>query len=262
MAYRGVILDVDGTVVRGDEPIPGAAAGLDDLRAAGVRRLFVSNNPSKPPGAYAERLGRAGFEVDPDEIVTAGTMTVDYLAAEHPDADLYVVGEQGLLELLEAADLSVVDGDRAEVAVVSLDRGFDYDTLAEAGEVLADRSVRFVGTDPDMLIPVVDRDVPGSGAIVNAVAGVAGRDPDVMLGKPSDVAQRTVLDRLGLDPADCLLVGDRLDTDIELGRRAGMTTALVLTGVTDEADLEAADVDPDFVLDSLGDVGRLLDDSR
>jgi len=259
MTYRGVVLDVDGTVVRGDDPIPGAAEGLDLLATAGLSRLFVSNNPTKRPPAYAERLRRAGFDAHPDEIVTAGTITTDYLADHHADDALFVVGEDALVEQLHDAGLSVVtDESHADTVVVSIDRSFDYDRLSAAFRACDDEAVTLVGTDPDMVIPAAEGDLPGSGAIINAVAGVVGREPDVMLGKPSEPAQRIVRDRLGLPPADCLVVGDRLDTDIALGERAGMTTALVRTGVTDDRDLDRSDVRPDYVLDSLADVGSIL----
>jgi 4-nitrophenyl phosphatase len=260
MSYRGVILDVDGTVLRGDEPVPGAAEGLDRLAAAGCRRLFVSNNPVKRPPAYAERLRGAGFDATPDEIVTAGTVTTAYLAAEHPDDTLFVVGEDALVEQLTEAGLRVVpEESRADTVVLSIDRSFDYDRLAAALRAAADDDVTLVGTDPDMVIPAAEGDVPGSGAIINAVTGVVGRDPDVVLGKPSEPALDLVLDRLGVPPEDCLVVGDRLDTDVALGARAGMTTALVRTGVADHAQLVESDVTPDHVLDSLADVGSILD---
>ncbi|WP_251343945.1 HAD-IIA family hydrolase [Haloplanus halophilus] len=258
MTYRGVVLDVDGTVVRGDDPIPGAAEGLDRLAAAGCRRLFVSNNPTKRPPAYADRLRRAGFEVDPAEIVTAGTVATTYLADNHAEDDLFVVGEPALVDQLTDAGLTVVtDETRADAVVLSIDRSFDYDRLCAALRACAGGAT-LVGTDPDMVIPAAEGDVPGSGAIINAVAGVVGRDPDIVLGKPSDPALRIVRDRLGVPPAACLVVGDRLDTDVALGDRAGMTTALVRTGVTDDDDLARSDVTPDYVLDSLADLDRLL----
>ncbi|SFR43332.1 HAD-IIA family hydrolase [Halogeometricum limi] len=259
MNYRGVVLDVDGTVVRGNEPIPGAGAGIDALAAAGLERVFVSNNPTKPPEAYVERLGRAGFDVSASEVVTAGTVTVRYLTEEHPDDDLFVVGEPGLVELLADAGLSVVDADEdPDTLVASIDREFDYDTLCQALWTLSDERVGFVGTDPDIVIPAAGHDVPGSGAVINAIAGVAERDPDVVLGKPSDTAREMALEHLGVPPESVLVVGDRLDTDIALGERAGMTTVLVKTGVTDERTLAESSHAPDYVLDSLGDIERVL----
>jgi 4-nitrophenyl phosphatase len=259
---RGVILDVDGTVVRGDEAIPGAATGLELLAERGLRRLFVSNNPTAPPAAYVSRFDRAGFDVAADEVVTAGTVTTSYLAANHGDAVHYVVGEEGLRSLMTDAGLTVTtEPTAAEVLVASIDRDFDYDRLAHALRILRDETVAFVGTDPDMVIPTAEGDVPGSGAVIHAIAGAAGRDPDVVLGKPSRPARELVRSRLGIDPADCLVVGDRLDTDIAFGARAGMTTALVTTGVSDP-DSPAGNgadsgVQPDYVLNSLAELSRI-----
>ncbi|MFB6280619.1 MAG: HAD-IIA family hydrolase [Haloferacaceae archaeon] len=259
MTIRGAVVDVDGTLVTGDEPIPGAREGFAALADAGVARLLFSNNPTAAPPAYRDRLRAAGFDVAGDEVVTAGTTTVAYLREHHADDALFVVGEAGLRAQLADAGLAIVeDPDAAGVVVASIDREFDYDRLREALWALSDRDVALVGTDPDMVIPAGDRPVPGSGAVINAVAGVAGRDPDAVLGKPSPTARRIVRDRLDHPPEACLAVGDRLDTDVALGERAGMTTALVLTGVTDAADVAAADVTPDYVLDSLADVDEVL----
>lgn len=260
MNLRGVVLDVDGTVMRGDEPIPGARDGLDALAAAGIKRVFVSNNPTKPPEAYVDRFAGVGVGVSPEEVITAGSVTARYLREERPDDDLFVVGESGLVDILTDAGLSVVGADDSPDALVaSVDHEFDYDAMCEALWTLSDESVGFVGTDPDVVIPAVGRDVPGSGAVINAIAGVAEREPDAVLGKPSETAREMVLERLGVPAASVLVVGDRLNTDIALGERAGMTTVLVKTGVTDDATLAESSVTPDYVLDSLGEIGGLLD---
>ena len=258
MEYRGVVLDVDGTVVRGDEAIPGALDGLAAIEDAGLDRLFVSNNPTKAPPAYVERLRNAGIETIADEIVTSGTTTTVYLAEHHPGARTYCIGESGLRDQLRDAGLELVGpADEPDVVVVAIDREFDFDDLRDAYVALRN-GTKFYGTDPDIIIPTADGDIPGSGAIIHAVAGVAGRDPDAVLGKPSAVARRVVLDRLGLDAEDVLVVGDRLDTDIAFGLDAGMETALVRTGVTDDATLANSAYEPHYVLDGLGDIGQLL----
>jgi 4-nitrophenyl phosphatase len=258
---RGVVLDVDGTVLRGSSLVPGARAGLDALAAADTRRLFVSNNPTKAPDAYAERLRAAGVDADADGVVTSGTTTVAYLREHHPEARALVVGEDGLREQIRTAGLTVVDGeasaDAVDVVVASIDRDLSYDDLSAALWALQDGAA-LVGTDPDRTIPTEGRDLPGSGAVVGAVSHVADRTPDAVLGKPSETARRIVRERLGLPPEDCLVVGDRLDTDVALGARAGMETALVLTGVATRADAERADPAPDHVLESLADVAGLL----
>ncbi|WP_144797173.1 HAD-IIA family hydrolase [Halorubrum depositum] len=258
MAFSGAVLDVDGTVVRGDDPIPGAPAGYRRLREAGIETLFVSNNPTKAPPAYVDRLGAAGYDVDVDSVFTAGTVTTRYLAERHADDDLLCIGDPGLLDQFAAAGLSTTDDvDAADALVASISRGFDYEDLCTALWTL-ERGVPFIGTDPDVVIPAPERDVPGSGAVINAIAGVAEREPDVVLGKPSDTAIEMVRERLPYPPEECLVVGDRLNTDIALGERAGMTTVLVRSGVTDDDRLAAADVAPDYVLDDLGDIDRVL----
>jgi len=272
MGVRGVIFDVDGTLVRGDEPLPGAAAGIAAVEDAGLRRLFVSNNPTKPPEDYEARLGRAGFDVDADEVITAGSVSARYLADHHADDRVAVVGEPGFVDLLRAADLSVVtvDGKKEgatgevppapDVLVASIDREFHYRTLLRCLRLLDGSDVTFLGTDPDVVIPAPEGDVPGSGAVIDAIANVVGRDPAAILGKPSRITRDAALDRLGLDPEEVLVVGDRLDTDIALAEGSGMRTALVRTGVTDDADLEASPIRPDYVLDSLASLASLLPD--
>ena len=275
MSVRGVIFDVDGTLVRGDDPLPGAAAGLAAVDDAGLRRLFVSNNPTKPPEAYEERLGRARFDVDAGEVITAGSVSARYLATHHNDDRVAVVGESGFVDLLRDVGLSVttVGADREapsptapdptpapDVLVASIDREFHYRTLRQCLRLLNDSDVTFLGTDPDVVIPAPDEDVPGSGAMIDAIANVVGRDPAAILGKPSRITRDTALDRLGLAPEEVLVVGDRLDTDIALAEGSGMRTALVRTGVTDDADLEASTIRPDHVLDSLSALDTILPD--
>lgn len=255
MAYEGVVVDVDGTIVRGKTPILGAIEAIESLLGAGRSVLFVSNNPVRTREAYLERLDRLGFPVSEADLVTAGTITADYLAAEHPDDTLFVVGEPGLREQLDEAGLEFTDDpERADVLVASIDRSFTYDRLTNALWALEDGTT-FLGTDPDRTIPTETRRVPGSGAIINAIAGVAGRDPDRVLGKPDPTAAEAIERSLGIPPEECLIVGDRLDTDIALGKRAGMTTVLVRTGVTDESTLDTSDVRPDHVVDSIADLG-------
>jgi 4-nitrophenyl phosphatase len=260
---RGVVLDVDGTVLRGTTLVPGAREGLDAVASAGARRLFVSNNPTKAPTAYAERLRAAGIDANADAVVTSGTTTVAYLREHHAGERALVVGEDGLREQIHEAGLVVVDGEAVradgtiDVVVASIDRDLTYDDLSAALWALQDGAA-LVGTDPDRTIPTDGRDLPGSGAVVGAVSHVADRTPDAVLGKPSETAQRIVRKRLGLPPADCLVVGDRLDTDIALGARVGMETALVLTGVATRADAERADPGPDHVLASLADLSAIL----
>lgn len=259
MAYQGIVFDVDGTVVRENTPIPGAAAGLTAVDEAGLDRVFLSNNPAAVPAAYEDRFADAGFAVDAEEVFTAGTVTTDYLADEHADDDLFVIGEPGLKSQFETAELSLTsEPAAADVLVASIDSEFSYETKCDA-VVAGDAASEFVGTDPDMVYPQDGPDLPGSGSIIHAVEGVAEREVDVICGKPSDLARRTALDYLGVPAAECLVVGDRLNTDIRLGTDAGMTTVLTMTGITDDATLAESAIEPDYVVDSLAELAAVID---
>lgn len=243
--YDAVVFDVDGTLLWGAEVIPGAPEAVAAARDRGSV-AFVSNNPTAHPAKYAERLREGGIDADEREVVTAGSVTADLVAADYPDPAL-VVGETGLTELLRARGVAVTTTPEAAGTVVaSIDRSFTYDRLAtalaafererrdEADDGTPDGPA-LVGTDPDPVIPGDEGVVPGSGAIVDAVASVAGRRPDAMAGKPAVPAREATFEVVDAAPERTLVVGDRLDTDIAMGVRAGAETALVLSGVTDAA---------------------------
>ena len=259
MSSRGAIVDLDGTVYRGNSLLPGARRGVEALRNERFELCFFSNNPTNSPAEFADRLSEMGLAVGPEEVHSAGAVTATYLAREHATDRVFVVGSSGLSAQLRAAGLALTDDPQScDVLVASYDRGFDYDRLTDALRAL-ESGAAFVGTDPDVTVPTGEGQVPGSGAIINAIAGVAGREPDAVLGKPATEATDAACARLGVAPEECLVVGDRLDTDIAMGARTGMTTVLVLTGVTDRETLARSDVEPAYVIDGLGDIGSVLD---
>lgn len=254
---RGVVLDVDGTVFRGDSLCEGAREGLAALRGADLSVLYCSNNPAKRPSQYVERFERHGLSVDPDRVLTSASVTAAYLAREHPDDAHFVVGSDALRGALRDRGLHLTDDvDAAEVVVGSWDRTFDYDAMERSLWALEDGTA-FYGTDPDRIVPTEGRPMPGSGAVVRAMAGVADRDPDAVLGKPHPFTRRLALDRLGSAPGETLVVGDRLDTDVALAGE-GMRSALTLSGIATRADLADAEHRPDHVFESLADVSSVL----
>ncbi|WP_435157729.1 HAD-IIA family hydrolase [Haladaptatus sp. DFWS20] len=260
--YRGAIVDVDGTLVRGDDRLPGADEGIRTLREHRIDLLLFSNNPTQPPKHYVDRLSAHDIPIDAEQVLTSALVTAEFLETEYEERDLFVVGETYLRDLLRERGFTVRDDpDAGEVVVGSIDREFDYDELTRALWALEDGAA-FVGTDPDVTIPASERLVPGSGAIINAIAGVAGREPDHILGKPAPEAGATALDHLGIRPEECLVVGDRLNTDIALGEHIGATTVLVRSGVATSDDLENAEIQPDYVLDTVGQIGEVLADRR
>ena len=258
MSFRGAILDLDGTVYRGDELLPEADDAIATLRANGTDVLFVSNKPIERRDSYCEKLNRLGVPCEPTDIITSATVTADYLGRRHPGSVAYVVGEKPLRDELRAADVDVTDDpETATVVVASMDRNFDYTTLSDASAAIDDETL-FVATNPDRTCPVADGEIPDAAGMIGAIRGVTDRRPDRLMGKPADTIMTAATERLGVDPSACLLIGDRLETDIEMGNGAGMTTVLVLTGVTDRNDLSVSPVQPDHVVDSLADIDRVL----
>ncbi|KDE60218.1 HAD family hydrolase [Halostagnicola sp. A56] len=258
--FEAAILDVDGTILRGERVIPGAVDALTTLETAGIDTVLFSNNPTRGASHYEAKLGSHGIDISADAVLTSAVVTAEFLRANHPDEPIFLVGDDRLETLLEESDLSVTtDPGESGVVLGSFDREFSYGTIWESLRAL-EGSTPFYGTDPDATIPTEGGDIPGSGSILAAMEAVAGREPDAILGKPSAVAVEAAMGRLETPPERTLVVGDRLDTDIELGERAGMATAVVLTGITDRSDIERAAVDPDYVLESIGELEELIED--
>lgn len=257
--YRGLICDLDGTVYLSGRPLPGAVEAIERLRAAGVRVLFVSNNPLRTASSYAERLTGLGIPATPDDVLTSGRVTADWLAARAPRSRVLALGEEALAEeLTRRADVALVErGDEADVVIASFDRTFTYEKWNEAFRALR-RGARFVATNPDPTCPVEGGEIPDCGGLIAALEVSSGRRVEEVMGKPSATMLEAALRRLGLAPSEVLVVGDRLETDIALGNAGGVASALVLTGVTSRDMLADTPHRPTVVLDALADLPAYL----
>jgi HAD superfamily hydrolase (TIGR01450 family) len=258
MSNKGAIIDLDGTVYRGGAPIDGAAEAIQTLRDDGFRLLFLTNAAVRSRQSYSEKLTELGIQASPEEILTSGVVTAEYLSHNRPQCTPLVIGEEPLTDELRRVGLEPTsDPDAADVLVASLDRNISYDSLTLALRTL-DSDTLFVATNPDATRPGEDGELPSTGAIIGAIHGMTDRDPDIIPGKPSEETANVALRLLDISPRECLLVGDRLDTDIKMGQSLGIPTVLVLSGVTTESELRDADVSPDHVLDSLQDIDDVL----
>ncbi|RQG92996.1 HAD-IIA family hydrolase [Natrarchaeobius halalkaliphilus] len=254
----GALVDLDGTVYRGESLIPGADRGIRALRDRGVPVLFLSNNSLKSRAAYADKLTGMGLPAEPADILNSTVISVEYLLREHPRDEIYVIGESHLEGELEAAGLSLTDDSAAvDVVLVSMDRSLDYETLSTALDSI-DEETTILATNPDTTCPVEGGEIPDAGTNVAALEAATGRDLDRVLGKPSSITVEAAADRLGVDASQCLMIGDRLETDVRMGVQSGMQTALVLSGVTDRRDLDGSTIQPDVVLESLSDLESVL----
>ena len=252
------LFDLDGTIYLGEDIIPGAPEAIARLKARGAGVMYITNKPLSKPDEYAEKLTRLGLPTTPEEIITSSMVLADYLRDHEPGALVFLIGEQVLRDDLAAAGMRLVeDWSDAEVVVLSWDRHFGYDKLNGALQALL-RGARLYATNPDVVCPVdVGEVVPDCGAIIAAVHACSGRLPDYVAGKPGSMLPLGALARLGVKPADAALVGDRLETDIACGNRAGMLTIAVLTGVADRETAEAVEGErrADYVIESVAELG-------
>ncbi|BCY18211.1 acid sugar phosphatase [Leptolinea sp. HRD-7] len=251
MKYKACIFDQDGTIYLGNSLISGAAETIARLRAAGSRTIFLSNNPTKTREQYAEKLARLGIPTNVDDIVNSSYVMVEWLKENTPGACLYVIGEESIIgELKEAGFVLSEKPGEVDVVVASFDRTFDYHKLQVAFDAI-NAGARLVATNPDRYCPTPTGGEPDCAAIIAALEACTGVKCDPVVGKPSPIMVRTIMEKLGLLPKDCLMVGDRLETDIRMGIEAGMDTCLVLTGDADREKLKISGLKPTMVLNSI-----------
>ncbi|MGQ9734068.1 MAG: HAD-IIA family hydrolase, partial [Candidatus Bipolaricaulia bacterium] len=248
--YRAFLIDLDGVLIRGSLPLPGAAEALERLRELGGKVLIFSNNSTRSRRAFAQRLQGLGFAIESEEVVNSAYILGQRLLELSGPSRAFMIGEEGLKEELELAGHHLVGPEEADFLVVGMDRQLTYEKLRQALRALR-RGARFLAANADPTFPTPEGEVPGAGAIVGAITGM-GFPPEEVVGKPSPIAFRVALQAAGVSNArNCLVIGDRLETDILGAREAGLDSALVLTGVTSREELERSPIRPTWVAASL-----------
>lgn len=226
---KACLLDIDGTTLLGPDPLPGAIELVTWLRAEGIPLLWLTNNTSMSRGAWLERLATAGLGPKPEELYTAGDATIDFLHTLEPAPRIRLVGTADLRRDFEAAGLTVTDG-TADAVVLGYDTELTYAKIRDAA-LLLQAGAAFYATHPDLTCPTPKGPIPDVGsflAMFQAACGVSAQ----VIGKPESTMVAGALARVGVAAHETIMVGDRLATDIAMARRAGLTSALVLTGVT------------------------------
>ena len=252
---RLFVLDLDGTVSLGDRLLPGAAEMITRARALGRRILFFTNNTSRSPLEYVERLNRMGLAVTRADILTAGDVTVHYLRQRHPDARVFLLGVPALRESFAAGGIRLVEED-PDLVVAGFDKTLTYERLEKACVFLR-RGAGFLATHPDINCPTETEPIPDCGAICAAITASTGRAPRC-LGKPAAETVELVEAVSGLRRQSIAFVGDRLYTDVACGTRNGALGILVMTGETTPDMLAESSFSPDAVFPSLGAMAPLL----
>jgi len=260
--FRVFIFDLDGCIYRGNVPIPGAADTIAHLRKLGKKILFLTNNATRTPEQYVEKLRGMKIDADVDDVLTSATATAIFLSKKYGKVTVFPVGGRGLVQELEKIGHRIVNAHKikeADFVVVCLDPEFTYEKLDLACQAIFS-GAKLVATNIDPTIPVEGGFRPGAGAIVAAVSAATGAKPEIV-GKPFKHIIEIALDRLGIAAGETVFVGDRLDTDIQAGKEVGGFTILVLSGSTKMEAAEKVDdpkQKPDLILPDISHIQRLL----
>lgn len=250
--YDHVLLDLDGCLWVGDEPLDGAVDAVAALRESGKGIAFLTNDVRHAPEEFVRKLWRLGFQASVDEVVTCGAALQFVLAERSERGAAFVIGSQALVDHVADAGMRIVNNTefatRADLVVAGGHEGFDFRELRIATQAVL-RGAELIGVTRDRTFPMPDGPWPGSGAILAAVEAATGQRAERTVGKPEPDMYAAARDRLG--EGRYLAVGDRLDIDVEGARRAGIDSALVLTGIIGRAEAKASAPPPTHVADSL-----------
>ncbi len=252
--YDAYIFDLDGTVYLGDALLPNAQRAITTIRNAGKRTVFLSNNPTHTRHTYSAKLTRLGLPTPPEDILNSSVVMVDFLRHTLPHAKLFVCGEQPLIDDLREGGFSFSDNPiEIDAVIASFDRTFVYSKLQIAFDALR-AGARLFATNADRYCPVPGGGQPDAASIIAAIEACTNLKCEAMVGKPSIYMTNAILHLLQMPPDRCIMTGDRLETDVQMGLNAGMTAALTLTGATTRQDAQASPVKPHFILNNLSDL--------
>jgi 4-nitrophenyl phosphatase len=248
--YDLYIFDLDGVLYRGDEVIQGTPEAIGRLKERGALTKFLTNNSSKTRRQYTDKLNALGFLATENDVYSSASATATFLKQANANS-VFIVGEDGLREEIEDRGIPT-DGEIADWVVVGICRSLTYELIDQA-QARIRAGAKFLATNLDATYPDSGGRIrPGAGSMVAAVSTAAGKSPDVLIGKPEPTIVRQIWVDTGVSPDRTLLVGDRLDTDIQCASNAGCDSALVLTGVHSE--LEHLKPKPTYILNSAAEV--------
>lgn len=261
-AVRGVLFDMDGVIYVGTRPLPGVQEAIDYLASTGRTFLFVTNNASKTPEQFVERLAEMDIHVRPKQVLGSAEATACWLAGQvtqqgWPRGPVIVMGQDGLKVALQQNGFELTtDPQAAKYAVAGINFQLTYEELANV--TLAIRGgARFIGTNSDATYPSERGPLPGAGSILALLTTASGQQP-LVIGKPNRGMYEQAMARLNLTAGQTLMVGDRYDTDISGAIPLGLWTAGVLTGISTRAEFERASPPPDLIAENLPDLVNQL----
>lgn len=250
---KGFICDMDGVIYHGNRILPGAADFVNWLRQNKKEFLFLTNNSGYTPRELQQKLARMGMEVSEEHFYTSALATAAFLKEQSPGCSVYAIGEAGLLNALYDAGITMNDVN-PDYVVIGEGKAYSIDTLTKATNLVL-KGAKLIGANSDVSGPIEKGIMPACGALIAPIEIATGKRA-YFCGKPNPLMMRTGLKLLGCHSAEAVMIGDRMDTDIISGMEAGMSTVLVLSGVTDMDDLKSYAYKPSLVLEGVGDIAK------
>ena len=252
MSSRGDVecwlTDMDGVLVHENQALPGAVELIQQWRDAGTPFLVLTNNSIFTPRDLAARLRASGLDVPEESLWTSALATADFCRSQMPGGSAFVIGEAGITTALHEAGFTLTDTE-PDYVVVGETRNYSFEAITKAIRLI-NEGARFIATNPDATGPSADGPMPATGAISALITKATGKDPYVV-GKPNPMMFRSAMNKIGAHSENTAMIGDRMDTDIVAGIEAGLHTVLVLTGISDQAEIERYPFRPDEILDGV-----------
>ena len=248
---KGFICDMDGVVYHGNRLLPGAKEFVEWLYKENKHFLFLTNASERSPNELQQKLARMGLDAGEDHFHTSALATAKFLSLQSPGCSAFIIGATGLANALYDAGITMNDVD-PDYVIIGETTSYNYDMIVKATNLVSN-GARLIATNSDLTGPTENGIYPACRALVSPIELVTGKQA-YYIGKPNPLMMRTALKRLGVHSADAVMIGDRMDTDIVTGIESGLSTVLVLTGVTQRSDLENYPYIPKYVLDGIGDI--------
>jgi NagD protein len=245
------LTDMDGVLVHENHPIPGAAELLQQWQDQGAPYLVLTNNSIFTPRDLSARLRASGLHVPEERIWTSALATADFLASQIPGGTAFVIGEAGITTALHEAGFIMTET-KPDYVVIGETRNYSFEAITKAIRLIGD-GARFIATNPDATGPSADGPMPATGAVAALISKATGKEPYVV-GKPNPMMFRSALNKIGAHSENTAMIGDRMDTDIVAGIEAGLHTILVLTGISDESEINRYPFRPDEILSSVAEL--------
>ncbi len=256
---KGFICDMDGVIYHGNKILPGVAEFIQWLHDENKEYLFLTNNSGSTPRELQNKLSRMGLDVSEEHFYTSALATAAFLKEQSPGCSVYAIGEAGLFNALYDAGITMNDVN-PDYVVVGEGKTYSLDTLTKATNLVLG-GARLIGANSDVSGPFENGIAPACGALVAPIEIATGTKA-YFCGKPNPLMMRTGLKLLNCHSAEAVMVGDRMDTDVISGLESGMSTVLVLSGISNQETLKSYAYRPSIVLDGVGDIVRLAQESK